>query len=38
MKFDHFLDEYVNKLSEALLHTKVSNINRALIQIEKTIL
>ena len=37
MKFDHFLDEYVNKLSEALLHTKVSNINRALIQIEKTI-
>ena len=37
MKFDHFLDDYVNKLSEALLHTKVSNINRALIQIEKTI-
>ena len=37
MKFDHFLDDYVNKLSRAILNTKVSNINKALLQIEKTI-
>tara|TARA_B100000941_G_C28433942_1_gene515833 strand:+ start:491 stop:1057 length:567 start_codon:yes stop_codon:yes gene_type:complete len=37
MKFDHFLTSYVNKLSEAILHSKFSNINRALSEIEKII-
>ena len=37
MKFDLFLSNYINTLSEAILNTKVSNIKKALLQIEKII-
>ena len=37
MKFDLFLSNYIDTLSGAILNTKVSNIKKALLQIEKII-
>ena len=37
MKFDLFLKNYVNKLSEAIFFSNLQSINKAMLQIEKTI-
>ena len=37
MKFDLFLKNYIHKLNEAIYLSKWININRAILEIEKTI-